>query len=134
MRAVGFYIRFDIMGLFGKIFSRPPKPGKPLPVTDADFEDLVIRSEVPAVVDFWAPWCAPCSVMGGLLSEIGPEYAGRVNIFKMNVDQSPATSAQFGVRSIPTVILFRNGKPVERIVGLLPLKPLKQKLDKLAAT
>jgi thioredoxin len=122
------------MSFFEKIFSRKPKPGKPVPITDADFEARVLRGDIPAVVDFWAPWCAPCSVMGGLLNEIGPEYAGRVNIFKLNVDQNPATSAKFGVRSIPTVILFRNGKPVERIVGLLPLKPLKQKLDNLAKT
>jgi thioredoxin 1 len=120
------------MGILGKIFGGSPKPGKPRPVTDADFEAEVLKSDVPAVVDFWASWCAPCQVMGGLLDEVGPEYEGRVNIFKLNVEQNRETAARFGVRSIPTVILFRGGRPVDTIVGLLPLRPLRQKLDKLA--
>jgi thioredoxin-like negative regulator of GroEL len=70
--------------------------------------------------------------MGGLLNEIGPEYAGRVNIFKLNVDQNVNTALRYRVRSIPTIVLFRKGKAVERIVGLLPMNPLKQKLDRLA--
>jgi thioredoxin-like negative regulator of GroEL len=70
--------------------------------------------------------------MGGLLDEIGPDYIGRVNMFKLNIDQNRQTAARYGVRSIPTVILFRNGKPVDGIVGLLPLNPLRQKLDRLA--
>lgn len=120
------------MGILGKIFGGSPKPGKPRPVTDGDFEAEVLKSKIPVVVDFWASWCTPCQVMGGLLDELGPEYEGRVNIFKLNVEQNRETAARFGVRSIPTVILFRDGKPVDRIVGLLPLRPLKQKLDKLA--
>jgi thioredoxin 1 len=70
--------------------------------------------------------------MGGLLNEIGPEYAGRVNIFKLNVDQNVNTTLRYRVRSIPTIVLFRKGKAVERIVGLLPMNPLRQKLDRLA--
>jgi thioredoxin 1 len=120
------------MGILGKIFGGSPNPGKPSPVTDDSFEAEVLKSDIPAAVDFWASWCAPCQVMGGLLDEIGPEYQGRVNIFKLNVDRARETAARFGVRSVPTVILFRDGKPVDRIVGLLPLRPLRQKLDKLA--
>lgn len=120
------------MGLFKNLFNRPPKPGKPRPVTDETFEQEVLASDIPAVVDFWSLRCPPCQVMGGLLEEIGPDYAGRVNIFKLNVDQNPRTAMQYKVRSIPTVIFFRKGKAVDGIVGLLPLNPLRQKLDKLA--
>ena len=120
------------MGFLKDLFFKPPKPGKPLPVTDASFVADVLKSEIPAVVDFWSARCSPCQVMGGLLDEIGPDYVGRVRIFKLNVDQNPETAMQFRIQSIPTVILFRNGAPVDRIIGLLPLKPLRAKLDSLA--
>lgn len=117
------------MGFFKSLFSRPPKPGKPTPVTDESFQKEVLESEIPVVVDFWSPRCAPCQVMGGLLDEIGPDYAGRVRILKLNVDQNSQTSMQYQVQGVPTIILFWKGKPVDRIVGLLPLKPLRAKLD-----
>ena len=120
------------MGFLKDLFFKPPKPGKPLPVTDASFGEDVLRCEIPVVVDFWSARCSPCQVMGGLLDEIGPDYVGRVRIFKLNVDQNPETAMQFRIQSIPTVILFRNGAPVDRIIGLLPLKPLRAKLDSLA--
>jgi len=120
------------MGLFKNLFNKDPKPGKPRPVTDETFMQDVLKSDIPAVVDFWSPRCPPCHVMGGLLNEIGPDYAGRVNIFKLNVDQNPRITTTFKIMNIPTVILFRNGKAVDKIVGLLPLNPLKQKLDWLA--
>ena len=120
------------MGLFKGLFNREPKPGKPRPVTDESFEQDVLASDIPAVVDFWSPRCPPCQVMGGLLNEIGPEYVGRVNIFKLNVDQNRQTAINYQVMNIPTIILFRNGKVVDRIIGLLPLNPLKEKLDRLA--
>jgi thioredoxin 1 len=120
------------MGFLKDLFFKPPKPGKPLPVTDSTFAEEVLKSEIPVVVDFWSARCSPCQVMGGLLDEIGPDYAGRVRILKLNVDQNPETAMQYQIRSVPTVMLFRSGKPVDRIVGLLPLMPLKRKLDWLA--
>lgn len=120
------------MGFLKNLFFKPPKPGKPVPVTDQSFGEAVLESEIPTVVDFWSPRCSPCQVMGGLLDEIGPDYAGRVQIFKLNVEQNPQTAMGYRVQGVPTVIFFRQGKPVDRIVGLLPLKPLKAKLDSLA--
>ncbi|MCK4386004.1 MAG: thioredoxin [candidate division Zixibacteria bacterium] len=119
------------MGFFKNLFNKPPKPGKPRPITDETFEQEVLASNIPAVVDFWSRRCPPCQVMGGLLDEIGPNYAGRINIFKLNVDENQRTAIQYRVQSIPTVILFRKGKPVDRIVGLMPLNPLRKKLDSL---
>ena len=120
------------MGFLKNLFFKPPKPGKPLPVTDPSFGQEVLESEIPVVVDFWSARCSPCQVMGGLLDEIGPDYTGRVQIFKLNVDQNPKTAMQYQVQSVPTLILFRKGKPVDRIVGLLPMKPLRTKLDNIA--
>jgi thioredoxin len=120
------------MGFLKNLFHRQPKPGKPRSVTDQFFREEVLESDIPVVVDFWSPRCPPCQVMGGLLDEIGSDYAGRVYIFKLNVDQNPETAMKYRVQSIPTVILFKKGRPVDRIVGLLPLKPLRAKLDSLA--
>jgi len=119
------------MGFLKSLFNRQPKPGKPRPTTDESFEQEVLASDIPAAVDFWSPRCPPCQVMGGLLNEIGPDYVGRVNIFKLNVDQNPQTAMSYQITHIPTIILFSNGRPKERIVGILPLNPLKQKLDQL---
>ena len=120
------------MGLFQKLFNREPKPGKPRPVTDETFEQEVLASDIPGAVDFWSPRCPPCQVMGGLLNEIGPDYAGKVHIFKLNVEQNPQTAAAYQITSIPTLILFRNGRAIDRITGLLPLNPLRAKLDSLS--
>jgi thioredoxin 1 len=119
------------MGLFDRLFNREPKPGKPQPVTDESFEQEVLASDTPALVDFWSRRCPPCQVMGGLLNEIGPDYAGIVNIFKLDVDENPQITMRYQITSIPTVILFRNGRVVDRIVGLIPLNPLRAKLDSL---
>jgi thioredoxin 1 len=122
------------MGFLKNLFVKPLKPGKPRPVTDLSFREEVLESDIPVVVDFWSPRCPPCQVMGGLLDEIGPDYVGRVKIFKLNVDQNPETAMQYRVQSIPTVFFFNQGKPVDRIVGLLPLNPLRAKLDSLTQT
>ena len=121
-----------IKGLFKKLFGRPPKLGKPRTVTDESFAREVINVEIPVVVDFWSSRCPPCHVMGGLLNEIGPEYQGRLDILKLNVERNPVSAARYQIRSVPTIIAFNKGKQVRRIAGLIPIDQLRQLFDRLA--
>lgn len=91
-----------------------------LHINDADFESVVVNSDIPVLLDFWAPWCGPCKMIAPVLDELAPEFAGKVKIVKMNVDDNQATPAQFGVRSIPTLLLIKNGQVVATQVGALP--------------
>ncbi len=91
-----------------------------LHVNDADFESIVVNSDIPILLDFWAPWCGPCKMIAPVLDELAPEFAGKVKIVKMNVDDNQTTPAQFGVRSIPTLLLIKNGQVVATQVGALP--------------
>ena len=91
-----------------------------LHINDADFESVVVNSDIPVLLDFWAPWCGPCKMIAPVLDELAPEFAGKVKIVKMNVDDNQATPAQFGVRSIPTLLLIKNGQFVATQVGALP--------------
>ena len=108
------------------------KPGKPIETTDATFDQDVLKSDIPVLLDFWSPTCMPCQVMGGLLREVGTEYAGRVNIFKLNVSQNMKTAAAFRIHSIPTLMFIKDGRIVDQVIGLIPIDTLRQKLDKLA--
>ena len=89
-------------------------------ITNANFEKEVINSDVPVLVDFWAEWCGPCRMLSPVISEIADEYTGRVKVGKINVDEQPRLAAEFGVVSIPTVILFKNGRAVSTLVGYRP--------------
>lgn len=91
-----------------------------LHINDADFESVVVNSDIPVLLDFWAPWCGPCKMIAPVLDELAPEFAGKVKIVKMNVDDNQATPAQFGVRSIPTLLLIKNGQVIATQVGALP--------------
>ncbi len=118
--------------MFRRLFGGEPRPGKPVNISDEEFETEVLRSEIPVAVDFWSSTCAPCQVMAGLLSELGPQLVGLVKIVKVRVDRHAQAATRFGVRGVPTVMLFKDGKVVDSIVGLLPLNPLREKLEHLA--
>lgn len=86
-------------------------------ITDQNFNEEVMKSTVPVVVDFWAPWCAPCRIVGPIIEELAKEFEGKVKVGKMNVDDNTQTAGQFGIMSIPTVMVFKDGKPVKSLVG-----------------
>lgn len=101
--------------------------------TDQNFSMEVLKSPLPSLVDFWAEWCGPCRALAPIVDEIANQFQGKVNVFKLNVDDNPDTAAQFGVRGIPTVILFRNGSVFEQSVGLVPKQNLEKMINKALA-
>jgi thioredoxin 1 len=102
-----------------------------LEITDDNFDELVLKSEKPVVVDFWAEWCGPCRMIGPLINEMSKEFEGKALVGKVNVDQNANVSAQFGVRSIPTVLFIKNGEVVDKSVGAVPKATLEAKLNAL---
>jgi thioredoxin 2 len=108
-------------------------PSAPLKVTDATFAAEVEQSPVPVVVDLWAAWCGPCRVLEPVIEELAGELAGRVRFAKLNVDENPATASRFNVRSIPTLLVLRGGREVDRIVGVQPKAAIVRRLEPLIA-
>jgi thioredoxin 1 len=99
-------------------------------VSDADFDDQILKSETPALVDFWAAWCGPCRTVGPVVEELAEEYKGKVKVAKLNVDDNKQTPTKYGVRGIPTLMLFKNGEMIDHIVGAVPKARIKELLDK----
>jgi thioredoxin 2 len=110
-----------------------PINGKPVTVTDANFAAEVERSPMPVLLDLWAPWCGPCRMVAPTIEELAMEMAGRVRVAKLNVDENPSTATRFQVRSIPTLLVLKGGKEMERIVGVQPKAEIERRLQRVMA-
>ena len=102
---------------------------KPIVVGDGDFEQAVLQSKTPVLVDFWAPWCRPCLMIAPILDELAEEYSGRVSIARLDVGQNPKTASSYNIMAIPTMLIFKNGQAASQIVGFKPKAALKRDLD-----
>lgn len=106
---------------------------KPKDVGDATFDETILKNSMPVLVDFWAPWCGPCRMVAPLVEELAEVYEGRIDFFKLNTDDNPLTPTKYGIRGIPTLIVFREGSEVGRIVGYRPKDELQRELDRSLA-
>ncbi len=98
-------------------------------LNDQNFEQEVLQADLPTLVDFWAPWCGPCRMVGPIVEEIAKEYAGKLKVGKLNVDNAPQTAAKYGIRAIPSLIIFKNGEVAAKSVGAQPKQELQKIID-----
>ncbi|NES04326.1 MAG: thioredoxin [Okeania sp. SIO2F4] len=101
-----------------------------VPVTDSSFNQQVLESDLPVLVDFWAPWCGPCRMVTPVVEEIAEQYKGKVTVVKLNTDENPNVASQYGIRSIPTLMIFKGGQRVDMVVGAVPKTTLANTLEK----
>jgi thioredoxin 1 len=102
---------------------------KPADIEEAKFEEVVLKSKIPVMVDFWAPWCGPCRMVEPVVDELAEDYDGKVGFVRVNVDNNPKIAGQYGIMSIPTLMVFKDGHPVSNIIGFRPKAELKKSLD-----
>lgn len=100
------------------------------PVTDESFEQDVLKSEVPVLVDFWAPWCGPCRMVAPIVEEIAGQFGEKIKVVKLDTDQNPGVASQYGIRSIPTLMVFKSGQKVDMVVGAVPKSTIASTLEK----
>ena len=105
--------------------------GNAIAITDQDFQTEVMESSIPVLVDFSAEWCGPCKMLAPIIGELADEYAGRVKVGKVDVDSSRDSAAKYGIQSVPTVLVFKNGEPVKKFVGLIPKNKITEALDEI---
>ncbi len=105
--------------------------GKPVEVTDGTFQSEILNFKGPVLVDCWAPWCGPCRTVGPIMEQLASEYSGRVRIAKLNVDENPSTASRYAIRSIPTMLIFKNGNLIDTLVGALPKGEIQSRLNSL---
>ncbi|GAB4291622.1 MAG: thioredoxin [Ignavibacteriaceae bacterium] len=106
---------------------------KPITITDDNFETEVLKSDLPVLIDFWAEWCGPCKIIAPVVEEIAREYDGKAKVGKLDVDNNQQTSIKYGVRSIPTLLIFKNGKLLDTIIGAVPKNQIVQKLESVVS-
>ena len=105
----------------------------PINVTDETFDEEVVKSDVPVLVDFWADWCAPCKMIAPIVEELAGEYDGKIKFAKLDVDSNPKVATTYGIRGIPTLLVFKGGTPVDQVVGAVPKAVLKRRLEDAVA-
>lgn len=103
-------------------------------ITDAVFSDKVLKASKPVLVDFWAPWCGPCKIIEPIVEELAKEYEGKLDVYKLNVDENPDTAGTYSVMSIPTLLIFKNGQPVKTMVGAQAKENLKKGINEVLAS
>ena len=105
----------------------------PIDVTDSSFDEEVIQADTPVLVDFWADWCAPCKMIAPIVEELAGEFDGKIKFAKLDVDSNPKSASSYGIRGIPTMLIFNGGEPVDQVVGAVPKSVIKKKLEQAIA-